>query len=460
MSAQYRFFLREADGTALAWIPPTAWVQFSYTRRVNDVGRFEGIINLTNYEYLWEFFDVEPGGHLDAILEVWRSVDDTPPIYRLDQQFLMRYDREELLNDGRPRGTVIGRTIEYLLESCTVFPDNANPPAMPPEGDEATDYYGGVFPWPLPTAPNFDGIPLVLATSDTASKLAALVEWAQISNPIALVNVTIPAPPAGGIPAHHIGERFTSLLDALKAASGASWWASFHGLSATPINNGCDWKLTPAVAAPYIPWSFDVRVGQWGTDHRASSAAPVVFSPTKNNMNQPVTISDRLEERTKVYVGGDGADAARNILAVVNNARIADSIYNKREKYVDSRKIDPFAAVPPPYGIDQATEEGQRYLKELGIRRPFTFILTENKNTQYGKDFDLGDLVSAAFGATLEDFQVRQIEINVGAYSNESIDVELGPLDGSAAKSSDFFQQLVSLIREIQAEATGEAAGT
>jgi hypothetical protein len=67
MSAQYRFFLREADGTALTWIPPEAWLFFSYTRRVNDVGRFEGAISLVQYPQFEPFFDVEPGGFLDAI---------------------------------------------------------------------------------------------------------------------------------------------------------------------------------------------------------------------------------------------------------------------------------------------------------------------------------------------------------------------------------------------------------
>lgn len=463
MSGQYRFFLREADGTALAWIPPTAWVYFGYTRRVNDVGRFEGSINLPQYGYLEPFFNVEAGGHLDAILEVWRSVDLAPAIFYLDQQFLLRYSRKELLNDGRERLTTIGRTIEFALESCVIYPDDVNPPALPTEGDEASDYYApapGAFPWPLPAQANFTGVPLTTAASDTADKLAAMVAWCKITNPIALVNVTIPAPPAGGIPAHHIGERYTNLLEALQNASGASWWASFHGLSATPVNNGCDWRLTPAVAAPYIPWTFDVRVGQFGTDHRASSTRPVVFSPNKNNMTQPVILVDRLEEKSKVLVGGDGTDAARNILAVVDNARIADSIANKREEYIDSRKISAFAAIPPPDGIDQATEQGQKRLKEKGIRRDYSFILTDNPNTRYGVDFSLGDLISAEFDGTLQDFQVREVEINQSVSAGETIVVRLGPLDGSSFKSADLYEQLVSYMRDLSEQNTEDAAGT
>lgn len=463
MSSQYRFFLREPDGTPLAWIPPTAWVYFGYTRRVNDVGRFEGSINMTKYSYLEPFFNVEAGGHLDAILEVWRSVDLTPPDFYLEQQFLVRYSRKELLNDGRERLTIIARTLEFFLESCIIFPDDVNPPALPTEGDEASDYYApspGAFPWPLPNTPNFTGVPLVAANSDTTEKMTAVMDWCQITNPDALLNVTIPAAPGGGIPEHHIGERYGNLLEVLQDLSAASWWASFGGLSGTPINNGVDWRLTPNLTSPYLPWTFEIRVGGWGVDHRASSTRPIVFSPTKNNMTQPVILVDRLEEKTRVLVGGDGTDQARDILSVVDNARIADSIYNLRDEFIDSRKIDPFAAVPPPDGIDQATEQGQRRLKERGIRRDFSFILTDNKNTQYGIDFGLGDLISAEFSGALQEFQIREIEVNQNNNQEEQITVRLGPLDGSAWRSSDIWEQLVSRIRDLAKQNTEDAAGT
>lgn len=458
MSAQYRFFLREADGTGLAWIPPEAWIYFGYTRRVNDMGRFEGGISLVQYPQFNQYFDVEPGGHLDAILEVWRSVDFSPAQFYLEQQFFCRYRRNEYLNDGRLRMTCIGRTIEYLLSSCNVYPDNVNPPNLPQEGDEPADFYAA-FPWPLPAIPNFTGVPLTAVGSDTADKMAALVEWSQISNPIALVNVTIPAAPAGGIPAHYLAERNTNLLKSLQDASAASWFASFNGLSGTGADQGCDFRLTPAVAAPYLPWTFDVRVGQWGTDHRASSASPVIFSPEKNNMLQPVSLTDRLEEKTAVIVGGDGQDAARNILIVVDNARIADSIYNKREMYADSRKIDAFAAVPPPRGIEQATEFGQANLKEHGIRRQNTFIAIQQPGCQYGVDYNLGDLVTSQF-LDSNDYQIRQVEINYSNSGGETVTVEFGSLDGTFSKGNDLYQQMMSLIKDIQTEATDEAAGT
>lgn len=453
--AQYRFFMREADGTALAWIPPTSWLYFGYTRRVNDVGRFEGIFSPSISPSLMTYFDVEPGAYLDAILEVWRSPNQHPPVYRLEQQFLVRYRRDELLNDGRDRVTVIGRTPEFLLESCHIHPEGA----IPPDGDEPADYYA-LWPWALPGAATFTGPPHTLVGSDTYDKLQAMFSRCLVTNPVALTNVVLGAAGAGGIPAHYIGERYSNLLKALQDHSAASWWASFNGLAGTPADNGCDFQLTPAVAAPYIPWTFNVMVGGWGADRRASSASPVIFSPEKGNVQQPVKITDRLSEKTRIIVGGDGQDAARDILLVINAARIADSVSNKREEYIDSRQIDAFANPAPPNGIDKATEEGQKRLKEKGIRRELTFIVSQQPNTEYQRDFDLGTLVSGKFNGVMDDYQVRQVEVNYSNTSSEVIAIELGPLDGSAAKGQDIFEQMLTLIHDTQVQAAEAAAGT
>lgn len=159
-------------------------------------------------------------------------------------------------------------------------------------------------------------------------------------------------------------------------------------------------------------------------------------------------------------VGGDGQDQARDILAVVDNARIADSISNKREGWTDSRKVDAFAAGPPPNGIDQAVEMGQRRLKEKGIRRDFSFILTDNPSTRYGREFGLGDLISAQFDVSLQDFQIREVEINYSAHGHETVKIILGPLDGTFWKSSDAWEQMVALIKDIETQVEEATAAT
>jgi hypothetical protein len=116
--------------------------------------------------------------------------------------------------------------------------------------------------------------------------------------------------------------------------------------------------------------------------------------------------------------------------------------------------------VPPPEGIAQAVSYGLARLKEKGIRRQNTFIALQQPGFLYQNDYDLGDLVTFQFTSSggSEDFQIRQVEIVYSNSSGESVVLEFGGLDGTYFKGNDAYDQIVSLLKSVQAQATAAAA--
>lgn len=458
--ALYNYALRKADGTYLTSIPPESWIYFDYERVVNDVGYCEGVLSTALYPELRDAFYIgmgDPRDNLDGILEIWRQPRDGPTGQtlrpRLDAQYLIRYNRNEETNDARRRLTVIGRDQKHLISRCNVHPRGA----IPPEGQSTTDFTA-VFPWTLPTTDTFTGPPH-LGTgygNDTAEIMWAMAARCQVTNPVAFAttHVTVPgAPSTGGIPDHRISERYTPLLEALQTASGASWYASYFGYESTPADNGCDFDLVAASTPPYFPWTFTVFPGGRGTDRRIGTTRPMVFSDTLGNILQPVTITDHLDEKTRIIAAGAGDGLNRDILLVTKPTAIGRSPLNKNEEFVDARRAQPFALGPPVIGFGDVLMAGQNRLKENGVREAFTFLVSGS--AEYGRDYDLGDLVTAAFQDKQEDYQIRSIRVLLDTSGAEAVTVEFGSLDGMYWKGQDSLDQIISVIKDVEDQASG-----
>lgn len=438
------------DGRLLVTIPQDGLLACYYERKVNELGTFEATLNSQRYPGIRELVNLRGnifpyGITLDSVVEIWRRPtlrSGLPGIWRMDAQFLLRYVRDQMLENGLERFTIIGRDIKHVLGRAAIFPKGATPP----EGQETGDFTA-VFPWPLPDEATFKGMPHVADDDSTAEKMYGMFLRAQAVNQIALdptyfTNATIDP---GGIPVHVIGERYSNLLDALQNASGASWFASYYALESTPANEGCDFDLIPTVTvAPFWPWEFRVFVGGRGNDRtKANSEWPVIFTFTQG-VRLPTYIHDMLTQKTRAIVGGQGDDVNRDVLLLTNPTTIAYSPLNKNDAYIDARQAEPLAL--PDVGFGQLVKDGLYLLKEEGEQEEFTFEVS--RNLIYGVDFDLGDLVTVETPYLERDYQVRGVHVRMNENGTEDVAVEFGLLDGTSVRGRDLLEQMLQLIRD------------
>lgn len=130
-------------------------------------------------------------------------------------------------------------------------------------------------------------------------------------------------------------------------------------------------------------FEFRCYYPQLGTDRSTT----VQFATQFGNMLSPYYTLSRTEEYNRVVVLGAGQDSARRIY-VAESAYTADSPWNTIEKSQDARQEDTLSALIA--AADAALATGQP-------QEQFTFQVLQTAAYQYGRDYFLGDIVSAAF---------------------------------------------------------------
>lgn len=130
---------------------------------------------------------------------------------------------------------------------------------------------------------------------------------------------------------------------------------------------------------------FDVYEGRNLTT-KQQDHPPVIFSVEFDNIARQTLVDSTLEYKNTAIVAGQGEGADREI-EIVNDTKQG---LNRRELFVDARDIG-------PESFTTLEERGQEKLEELkaiytleGTVRPFNSFL-------YGKDYDLGDIVTVKF---------------------------------------------------------------
>jgi len=438
----------------IAWIPPEAWLFFEYERKLNDVGSAQGILSTRRFTQLNDIFHVRTGGNLDAILEVWYQPPKIPGLpvvpIRLDAQYLLRYRRFEHLVNGKPRQTAILKDPKHLLLRPIIYPDDCLPVMV---DDTAASLAAAIDIW-VNNNPNPPCFPAVedftgnVSPSSTSEQMEAVVTHCATNSPIPFGPILIAPPIVGGIPDHLISLRYEdSLLEALQRMSASSWYAWRHGQLGTlePV----DFDLIFSTTNPFIPWTFTTFPGGRGTDRRINNPAgnvPLVFSPERDNVIQPVTITDRTEEFTRAIVAGQGSGLTRQLLAL-NNSTIADSPWNYIERFENASKIEDLTVVG---GVEEAVVVGQRALRERGERREITFIARPTQGAQYGRDFDLGDLVSVDFGGDFDERQITNVLIQMFSDQALNVEIETTELDGRRFNGSSELERLLQLIESAE----------
>ncbi len=168
---------------------------------------------------------------------------------------------------------------------------------------------------------------------------------------------------------------------------------------------GGDFDLVRTGAGTY---EFRWYTGQLGTDRTAS----VLFALERGNMNNPVRLNDRLDERTVAIVGGQGEADARSV-AVRTGADYSAS--NDTEIFVDARNTSDTAGL---------NTKGDARLHDTRALRKFSYSVTQTPACAYGVHYGLGDLVRAQYQTVNEAQKIIGITVGLEAGSAEQIAVE------------------------------------
>ncbi len=168
--------------------------------------------------------------------------------------------------------------------------------------------------------------------------------------------------------------RFKQLieeLEKLSLVSGLGW------------NVGLDWQNQQ--------WIFDVMEGRDLTAGQTVNP-PVIFSADFDAVKAQTFIESDIGHKNQAYVGGQGEGIERDIVEVGSNL----SGFERLEIFIDARDLEDVADLP---------ERGRQKLAEVAPVLTFdTEILTKGPYC-YGKDWDLGDIVTVRnrkWGVTLD----------------------------------------------------------
>jgi hypothetical protein len=183
--------------------------------------------------------------------------------------------------------------------------------------------------------------------------------------------------------------------------------ADISRANGTPIYFG----VVPMISSDQtITAEFQVRAAQWGDDHRIGTRAAMVFSPENRNLAEPKLRYEYSDEKTVAYAGGQDTGANR-VVRSITDARATDSIWNRREVFVDGRDTK------DPSVLDDRAREA---LNE-GISVRFSGALMDTETSRYGINWVFGDYVSCQFAGLQFDTVVLAREFKVEPDGSETL---------------------------------------
>lgn len=157
--------------------------------------------------------------------------------------------------------------------------------------------------------------------------------------------------------------------------------------------------------------SVRVNTGQPGMD-RTSGARAVTFSPEFGNFENGSYEYSARDEINRAYALGRGDGAARNIQSSDDTARSGYSPWAIREAAVEDTNLTTDAAL-----VDRADS-----LVTAGRpRQTLTGDLVSTERTQYGRDWQLGDLVNISFDGQQYTALIRAVNVSVDGNRRETV---------------------------------------
>ena len=165
-------------------------------------------------------------------------------------------------------------------------------------------------------------------------------------------------------------------------------------------------------------WEFRYYPQQLGTDR--SGPGNIAFSLTNGNMASPKYTFDRINEATVAVVGGRGDAVNRTFQIVYGTNYNVQNNYN--ELFVHAADQDTQAYL---------TAKGQEAMYRAQARNQFSFRVLQTPSTQYGRDYFVGDIVTAYYKSLVFKQKVDGVTVNFksgsggGSANPETIEVSM-----------------------------------
>lgn len=202
---------------------------------------------------------------------------------------------------------------------------------------------------------------------------------------------------AGAGPSVSFSFSYDNVLDTINKISEAARTAG------TPVY----WTVAPNGDG----FEFRVNVGQLGQD-RTTGRNALTFGPEFGNFRGGVLQFRSRDEVNRVYALGQGDGANRNVQSSADTSRSAASAWALRESAVEASTLTTDAAL-----IDRADAE-------VLSKRPVYALsgeLLSTDETQYGRDWGLGDLVNISFRGAQFTALIRAVTVGVDGNGQESV---------------------------------------
>lgn len=157
-------------------------------------------------------------------------------------------------------------------------------------------------------------------------------------------------------------------------------------------------------------WVFKWYPNQRGTDRSGS----VVLALEYGNIANPKLVRSYMNDKTTAIVGGQGQEASRTI--VVRTGTNYSAGYNDCEFFVDARNTSTTAGLQ---------NYGDTELINQKARDELTFDVLQVPQTLYGRDYFLGDLITARYETVTAVKKIQRVSIGMQEDGTEQIQVDL-----------------------------------
>jgi hypothetical protein len=365
MAPRYQVRLKNLAGVQVAIL--TDWYDLKFHRKVNGVDSCTLEID-GNIAVLDEFV-------LDGQIEVWRSdlaADPVIPIY-LEYEGFHRTEVRRTALDGRATFSSIGMGYDHLLARRIILYATGSAQAdKAAVGETVMKEFVDENAGPGATSP-----PRLLSAG-------------------VMAGLTIQADGAAG--AVWTGARaYRILLDILVEVA---------------RDSDVDFGIIGTGPATF---EFQAQASPWGDDRTTTGLdpatglngagnPPVIFSLPQGNMEIPLYSNDRRDEVTSVIVLGQGQEADRLLVERTDAAAIAESTWNRIERPRQGNTEDAVA------GLNSIGDEA---LESLQAKEVFRFNGLQIPATLYGRDYFLGDLVTARYNDIERNKKIVGVQISV-----------------------------------------------
>jgi len=156
---------------------------------------------------------------------------------------------------------------------------------------------------------------------------------------------------------------------------------------------------------------------QFGLDRTWGNGVndPMIFSTKRGNVRNMMYKKSRLGEVTAVVVGGQGDGVGRAIVTRTNAAAIADSPWNRIETFLNMSNLT---------GATELNDAGDAELDQGQFVEMLECNVLLNGNAVYGRDFDLGDLVTIENDGYQVDKKIVAVRVTVNQ-DGEQVSLEM-----------------------------------